>query len=101
MLSVSLRVSAPLRWHQLTHPPRPLISMSFLVHVAQCPVGVARALGSRIWFAAPGVAGALAAYSYFPHPTKPGVTQNIAGMPCECVMTGLHDTETCCCARRA
>jgi hypothetical protein len=54
-------------------------SMSYLVHIGQSPIGVARALGSRIWFGLPGVGGAMAAYSYFPTPTVPGKTQNIAG----------------------
>jgi hypothetical protein len=53
--------------------------MSYLVHIGQAPLGVVRTLGSRVWFALPGVAGTLVAYSYFPQPTLPGQSQNLAG----------------------
>ena len=53
--------------------------MFYLVHIGQAPLGVVRALGSRVWFALPGVAGTLVAYSYFPQPTLPGQSQNLAG----------------------
>lgn len=62
--------------------------MSYLIHICQAPVGVARALGSRVWFGLPGVAGALTAYSYFPTPTQLGQSQNLAGtapFACVCV----------------
>ncbi len=54
--------------------------MTSVLAVCQAPLGVQRALGARLTWCVPGVAGVMAAYSYFPKPTTPGA-QNVAGAP--------------------
>jgi hypothetical protein len=61
--------------------------MTSAIAVMQSPFGVMRALGARLAWGVPGVCGVMAAYSYFPKPTRMD-EQNVAGAPLRC-----------CCAR--
>ena len=65
-------------------------AMSYLVHIGQAPLGVVKALGSRVWFALPGLAGTLASYSCFPQPTLPGESQNLAGDGLDTCLLHVH-----------
>jgi hypothetical protein len=54
--------------------------MTAVIAVCQAPLGMQRALGARLTWCVPGIAGVMAAYSYFPKPSTPDA-QNVAGAP--------------------